>query len=215
MPRPLLAVSIALLLSTAAHALAQSSDAAPRDGADGLTDPVGTPTTPPGYGARQRVSFPIVRPRFAPPVSVAPPSVHPNMITTDPVAALQGLLILRYQRALGESVSFYIGPEFLIPGVLVEGVSGGGLIAGLDFHLIGPAPTGVWIGPRFEVLVLDDGVDRGVGVMAGAMLGYTWQWGHFTLSLGAGSSYMHFALAGGSLVDGLIATGRTSLGYAF
>ncbi|NOY93659.1 MAG: hypothetical protein GXP55_20935 [Deltaproteobacteria bacterium] len=215
MPRPFLAMSVALLLSTAAHARAQNSDEASRDGADGLADPVGTPTTPSGYGGRQRVSFPVVRPSFAPPVSVAPPPVHQNMITTDPVAAFQGLLILRYQRALGESVSFYVGPEFLLPDVFIDGLSGGGLILGVDFHLIGPAPTGVWIGPRFEVLVLDDGADRGLGVMLGGMLGYTWQWGHFTLSVGAGSSYVRFELAGSVVSDGLIATGRTAVGYAF
>jgi len=200
-------------------------------GADALADPAGTPTTPTGYGEpngaststfsnttpegfAQAPASPVYVPRPVPPRSVGP-SAHPNMITVDPFATIQGLVVLSYHRAISQRVSFYVGPEYLIPDVLADNLSGGGLILGLGIHLIRPAPTGLWFGPRFEVLILEDGVDRGVGILAGAMTGYTWQWGRFTLSLGAGASYVHLEINGRTVLDDVIPTGRSALGVAF
>jgi len=198
-----------------------------------LQEPSGPPIAPPGYGNPQpyaNYAAPTVYgpatatgqeiPHYVPPsgpvpIRPPPPETLRNVITVDPIAAIQGLIILTYHRALGDRVSFYLGPEVLIPGVIVDGVKGGGVILGLGIHLLRPAPTGLWFGPRFEILFLTDGIDRGVGILAGAMAGYSWQWGHFTLSLGAGASYAHFEINGYSVLDRIIPMGRTALGFAF
>jgi len=183
-----------------------------------LESPNGPPATPSGYAQPAGTTYTtpvfVAPARPAQPRRVAPTSL-PNMLVIDPLAAAQGLLVLQYGRALSERWSFLLGPEYLIPGVLEDGVTGGGLIASVSFHLLRPAPAGLWLGPRFEFLFLRDGPDDGHGYLVGGAAGYTWQWGHFTLSLGAGASYVRFVINGHSVLNKVLPTGRSALGFAF
>lgn len=131
-----------------------------------------------------------------PDAAPAPPAEHfLNRVTLGPASLIVGALTLEYERAVGPTLSVFVGPrleysgDLVIPGVRPNGIGGS---VGLRYYRDGEAPSGFWFGPELYGMAkrpLDsDPNDRSDTVLGLLMLGYTFVGqGGFTFSIGGGA----------------------------
>lgn len=143
---------------------------------------------------------------------IPPPAPSPryNRITIGALPLIAGHIPLEYERALGNSFSFSIGPRATVPGITaLMGMASVGLNLnlGVRYYAFAKSPMdGLWFGPEtfggFTSHFTRGSSHMQIAAGVHAMVGYTriWQSG-FTLSAG-------FGLGGGLAVG----SARSSVG---
>ncbi len=157
-----------------------------------------------------------------------PPLPPPQTITVNLFSLGAGSIAADYERAVGSSVSLFVGPSFIYEsatsGATTARMYGVGGDAGLRVFFGARAPEGGWFslaGGVFHSRADFGNGDRGTatGSVGAALFGYTWIWGSgFVLSLGGGLAYVDFKLQTQESSVGLhgtLPTLRLALGYAF
>ena len=152
---------------------------------------------------------------------------YSHTITVNPFQLLFGVLNAEYEHAFTSNMSFYIGPTIWAWNGLYsrsgENVRGFGGNVGVRFFLIGRAPEGLWLAPDFGLYAVhafnSSASTTGLGYSISGLVGYTFLFGAFDLSLGIGLEYLSDLLNSDSGVAfggrELRVTGRTSIGFAF
>jgi len=135
-------------------------------------------------------------------------------ITINPLAMIFTVFNIEFEKRVAPAVSVFFGPELVLSG----NVTAFGATAGARFFMIGEAIEGFWIAPEVGLYYASSGSASAVGYSAGGLLGYTFVWGHFVLSIGGGARYIDItAGSGGSTVSaaGVAPALRLSIGAAF
>jgi hypothetical protein len=170
----------------------------------------------------------------APAAAQERPRPPPNVITTNPLAALLGgTANLEYERAVHPYVGVFAGPQIqfgyglLFRGSEGDSVFGLGLTTGARFYLFGEAPRGFFLSPQLEVayvsLTTASGSGSGSGFGVSALVGYQWLIAdHFVISIGGGVRYMEVSATASSgsstasaSLSGFGPAARLALGGAF
>lgn len=164
---------------------------------------------------------------FAKTDPVKPKPVEPELpawtITVDPLTTALGLVHIQVERALGEHVSLYVGPNFrLFNGILPNfqgDFLGFGVEMGFRWFPTRRAPFRWWVGVRGVVAHLHthtkDGLQTSVGGYVSILAGYTWLIARrLVLSAGAGVQYLNYRVAGMG-VEGVLPALHTNIGVAF
>ena len=155
----------------------------------------------------------------------------PNVIKLNPLGLIFGQFNVGYERALGESSSFLIAPQF--GGFKFGGVkySSAGATAQYRYYFSGYAPEGFYAAPNISYTSGSVKFDDGSGgenktnfssLAFGAMAGKQWIFdSHFVIDLGLGANYTKFTYDNkdGSFAtlkgSGILPAISFSLGYNF
>jgi|GEM_PF-1154948 len=159
-------------------------------------------------------------------VMLAPPGPRPPpaprwTIQVDPLTTALGFVHVQVERALGDSVSLYLGPSVRLFDPLSKEkgrYTGVGAEAGLRVFPWGGAPQGAWAEVRGVVARLHTSVGEGATVLGGygsVLGGYTWVLGgRWVLAAGLGAQYIHYRVAGLGSV-GFLPAAHSTVGVAF
>lgn len=137
-----------------------------------------------------------------------------NVITTNPLGLVQGVIDLSYERVLSPGWSIVIDPRFMFGEA-----SGIGVIAGIRRYISPTAPKGFFIGGSGVLASVSVGLVSGRAYGFGGDIGYKWilQNG-FAIEAGLGLkfvsttvSFLWYSYTG----SGIVATYLFGLGYAF
>ncbi|TNE44761.1 MAG: DUF3575 domain-containing protein [Deltaproteobacteria bacterium] len=159
----------------------------------------------------------------AKPPQEAKPDLPAWTITVDPLTTALGLVHIQVERAFGEHVSLYVGPNFrLFNGILPNfqgDFLGFGVEVGLRWFPTKRAPFRWWVGVRGVLAHLradtQDGLRTSIGGYVSILAGYTWlvaRW--LVLSAGVGVQYLHYQVDGMG-VEGVLPALHTNIGVAF
>ncbi len=159
-------------------------------------------------------------------VTLAPPGPRPPppprwTIQVDPLTTALGFVHVQVERALGDSVSLYLGPSVRLFDPLSKETgryTGVGAEAGLRVFPWGGAPQGAWAEVRGVVARLKTSEGERVTALGGygsVLAGYTWVLrGRWVLAAGLGAQYIHYRVAGLGSV-GFLPAAHSTIGVAF